>query len=249
MEWTKRELESIAGPKTGTIDTVVGNVHGALSKVGLLERNGQPTVVGKVVSNVLGHTVQQRSKDTLQRTFDYLLSTLEENITAELERADTLFALFERVDRNFHNLHRSVAREEDSLATKKDEFLASMWRTTIGNKLKIKKYEKNLKLLKSVRASTLSNKSEIKAHIQIIHSVKEQLDKARKNLISPLIRRAQSNSFGIEQQLNDLSGTYGFLKNLRETQKHKVRQQLWEPPKQRDRVTISTGDDDEVAHY
>ena len=251
MEWTKRELESIQGPRMGIgmLDTVIGNVHGALSKVGVLEHNGSPTAVGKVVNDVLGQTTQQRSKATLQRTFDYLLSTLEENITNELARADTLFQLFESVDRQFHNLHRSVAREEDSLATKKDEFLASMWRNSVGNKLKLSKYEKNLKLLKSVRASTLTNKSELKSHIQIIHSVKDQLDKARKNLISPLIRRAQSNSFGIEQQLTDLSGTYGFLKGLRDTQKHKVLQQLWAEPKKRVTISHSDHDDDTVAEY
>ncbi|KAF2243822.1 hypothetical protein BU26DRAFT_109722 [Trematosphaeria pertusa] len=249
MEWAKRELQSIKGPKVGMIDTVIGNIHGGLSRIGVLERNGEPTAIGRVVNDVVGHTTQQRSKATLQRTFDYLLSTLEENIANELGRADVLFQLFESVDRQFHNLHRSVAKEEDSLATKKDEFLASMWRNTINNKMKIKKYEKNLKLLKDVRASTLTNKSELKSHIQIIHSVKDQLDKARKNLISPLIRRAQSNSFGLEQQLSDLSGTYGFLKGLRETQKHKVLQQLWGEPKKR--VSISTGrdDGDQAAEY
>ncbi|PSN73532.1 hypothetical protein BS50DRAFT_483197 [Corynespora cassiicola Philippines] len=251
MEWAKRELQSIHGPKVGMIDTVMGNIHGGLNKIGVLERNGEPTALGSFVNDVMGHTTQQRSKATLQRTFDYLLSTLEENISSELQRADVLFQLFESVDRQFHNLHRSVAKEEDSLATKKDEFLASMWRKTINNKMKIKKYERNLKLLKEVRASTLTNKSELKSHIQIIHSVKDQLDKARKNLISPLIRRAQSNSFGLEQQLNDLSGTYGFLKGLRETQKHKVLQQLWAEPKKRVSITTGRGEDDEpeVAEY
>jgi len=247
MEWAKRELQSIQGPKIGMLDRAIGNVHGGLSRIGLLERNGEATTLGRVVGDVLGHTTQQRSKATLQRTFDYLLSTLEENIANELARADVLFQLFESVDRQFQNLHRSVAKEEDSLATRKDEFLASLWRNTITNKMKIKKYEKNLKLLKEVRASTLANKSELKSNIQIIHSVKDQLDKARKNLVSPLIRRAQSNSFGLEQQLNDLSGTYGFLKGLRETQKHKVLQQLWGEPKKRVSITAGRESDDEEA--
>jgi hypothetical protein len=232
----------------GTIDTVIGNVHGALSKVGVLERNGETTAVGKLVNDVMGQTTQQRSKATLQRTFDYLLATLEENISNELQRADVLMQLFESIDRQFHNLHRLVAKEEDSLSTKKDEFLASLWRNSVKNTLMLKKYERNLKLLKTLRASTLSNKSELKSHIQVINSVKDQLDKARKNLISPLIRRAQSNSFGLEQQLADLTGTYSFLKGLRETQKHKVLQQLWAEPKKRITIT-SAPENDESAGY
>lgn len=248
MEWTKRELQSIQGPRFGVIDTVVANVHGGLGKVGVLERNGSPTAIGRVVNGVFGHTTQQRSRDTLQRTFDFLLSTLEENVAGELVRADVLFQLFESVDLQFHNLHRSVAKEEDSLANKIDEFLASLWRGSVTNKLKIKKYEKNLKLLKEVRALTLVNKSELKTHIQIIRSVKDQLDKARKNLISPLIRRAQSNSFGLEQQLNDLTGTYAFLKELRDDQKKKVLQQLYSEPKKK--IKFTTGDsEDEDGEY
>ncbi|CAI6325812.1 unnamed protein product [Periconia digitata] len=247
MEWVKRELQTIQGPQVGMLDRAIGNIHGGLSKIGVLEKaNGEPTAVGAVVNDVLGHTAQHRSKLTLQRTFDYLLTTLEENISNELTRADVLFQLFESVDRQFTNLHRSVAKEEDSLSNKKDEFLASLWRTTIPNKLKIRKYEKNLKLLKDVRASTLANKSDLKDNIRIIYQVKEQLDKARKNLISPLIRRAQSNSFGLEQQLNDLSGTYGFLKGIRDAQKHKVLKELYaSDPKKHS--TITTGREEEAA--
>lgn len=241
MEWANRELHSIQGSSIGVIDTVIGNVHGGLSKIGLLERNGSPTTIGRVVEDVLGHTAQQRARNTLQRTFDYLLEMLEENIANELTRANTLFQLFESVDRQFHNLHRSVAKEEDSLATKKDEFLASMWRTTIKNKMKIKKYEKNLKLLKDVRASTLNNKFELKSHIHVIQSVKDQLDKARRNLISPIIRRAQSNSFGLEQQLQDLAGTYGFLKGIRDEQKTKKLQATYLDTGKRVTITTDNG--------
>lgn len=70
------------------------------------------------------------------------------------------------------------------------------------------------------------------------------MDKARKNLISPLIRAAQSNSFGIDQQLSDLTGTYSFLKTLRDDQKKKVRQQMWGEPKKR--IAITAGGKEEI---
>ncbi|KAF2276923.1 uncharacterized protein EI97DRAFT_376669 [Westerdykella ornata] len=239
MEWTKRELETLQGPSPSLIDNFIGNLHGALSKTGLLEDgNGQTTAVGRLVTDMVGQTTQQRNRATLQRTFDYLLSTLEENITNELSRADSLYALFETVDRQFQNLHRSVAKEEDSLSSRKDEFLARMWRQSIKNKMQIKKYEKNLKLLKTVRASTLENKSELKAHVQVINSVKDQLDKARKNLISPLIRRAQSSGYGVEQQLVELQGTYRALRGVREGQKMRVYQAMFRVEPRRRVVTI-----------
>ncbi|KAF2744720.1 hypothetical protein M011DRAFT_479748 [Sporormia fimetaria CBS 119925] len=228
MEWTKRELSSLHSTHHRTLDTVLSNTHHALSKLGVLTHsNGTPTPLGRLVTDVLGQTAHHRSKATLQRTFDYLLTTLEENIANELSRADTLFALFESVDRQFQNLHRSVAKEEDSLATRKDEFLASMWRSSIKNQVQLKKYERNLKLLKSVRASTLTNKSELKTHIQVILSVKEQLDRARRNLMGPLLRRAQSSEGGLERQLEDLGRSYGFLKKVREEQKYRVLKELW----------------------
>ncbi|KAF2853106.1 hypothetical protein T440DRAFT_391123 [Plenodomus tracheiphilus IPT5] len=242
MDWASRELESIQNPKFGVLDTVIGNIHGGLSKAGLLESSsGTPTTVGRVVSTVLGHTTQERSRATLQRIFDHLLNLLEENIQNELLHAATLFALFESVDRQFQNLHRSVAREQDSLATKHDEFLASLWRTLIPNHSQLKKYEKNLNLLKDVRTSTLTNKSELKSHTQIIQSVQDQLDKARKNLVSPLIRRAQSSSFGVERQLVDVRETYGFLREVREGQKKKVLARLWEEPRRRVGITGGVG--------
>lgn len=246
MEWAKRELHGVNGHQIGMLDTVIGNIHGGLSKVGILEHKGVPTTVGRIVTNVLGITQYQRDKEALQRIFDTLLSALEQNIATELAHADSLFQHFESVDRAFQTLHRSVAREEDSLANKKDEFLASLWRNTIKNKMKIIKYEKNLKLLKDVRSSTLTNKFELKSHIQIIRSVQGQLQKTRRNLISPLIRRAQSNSFGLDQQVQDLSSTYGLLKGVRDTQKKKVLQQMYAGSGRRVTITRAEDGPDEI---
>ena len=101
-----------------------------------------------------------------------------------------------------------------------------------------------VKLLKDVRASTLINKSELKSHIQVINSVKDQLDRARRNLVGPLIRSAQSNSFGLESQLEEVDKTYGFLKGVRDTQKYRVLRKLWGTGEER-RVRITQGKEEE----
>lgn len=249
INWATRQLEGIQGSKLGVVDTVIGNVHGGLSKIGLLGTKADPTIVGSVVSGVMGVTTQQRAKAALQRSFDYVLSTLEENLQNELTRAESLFQMFDNVDLQFHNLHRTVAKEEDTLAAQKDEFLASMWRTTITNKLRLKKYEKNLKLLKTLRSSALANKSELKNNIQIIRTVQDQLVVARKSLISPVIRGAQSDSYSIEKQLEDVLATHDFLREIRDSQKHKFTKQLFAAPS-RPAISITTGRDDEAeAEY
>ena len=246
MDWSVRELGGVSRPAAGLFDTVLQNVQTSFRRAGLLERNGEETGLGRVFKDVVGQTKQQQSRATLQRTFDHLLTVLEENVSNELARADVLFQLFERVERQFDNLHRSVAKEEDSMMMQREEFLASLWRRSVSNNLKLSKFGKNLHLLKKLRASTLANKSELKAHIQLIRSVKDQLDKTRRNLVSPMIRRAQSNSFGVEQQLSHLTGTYGSLHKLRETQKHRVLHQLWAEPKKRVTITAE-GEAEEIG--
>lgn len=245
MEWTKREIEAIQPTSMSSLAIAAGNAHSALCRVGVLERNGEPTAVGRVVTKIVGQTPQQHALSTVQRTFNYLVTTVEESVTSELHKAASLFTLFETVNRQFQTLHRSVAREEDSLSTQKDEFLASLWHKSLPNRMKLKKYEKNVKLLKSVRASTLENLKDLKEHYRVINSVREQLDGARRKLVSPLIKSAQSNSFGLDHQLADLSGTYSYLKELRDTQKRNVLQKLWADPKKR--VTITSGRGDEEA--
>lgn len=230
MEWTKRQLESIQEPNPGKLDIAIGNIHGALNSVGLLERNGSLTAVGGVWKNILGRTSQQRAIATLQRTFDYFLAILEARITDELEAATVLFELFDSVEGQFHNLHRSVAKEEDSLSTEKEEFLAKLWRNNAGTRLKLQKFEKNLNLLKTVRTNTIHNKNELHKYLQIINSVKDQLDGARKNLVSPLIRRSQTNTYGVEQQLASITGMYDFLQGTRDIQKRQVTRALWGTP-------------------
>ncbi|KAF1969518.1 hypothetical protein BU23DRAFT_476673 [Bimuria novae-zelandiae CBS 107.79] len=246
--WAERQLQGIQGSHVGVVDTVIGNIHGGLNTVGLLGSDDHPTAVGTVVTGLMGSTTQQRAKAALQRSFDFVLSTLEENLQNELSRADSLFQMFDNVDLQFHNLHRTVAKEEDTLAAQKDEFLASMWRTTITNKLRLKKYEKNLKLLKTLRSSALANKSELKNNIQIIRAVQDQLVVARKSLISPVIKGAQSDSYSIDKQLEDVIATHDFLQGIRDSQKHKFTKQLF-AASSRPAISITTGRDDEEAEY
>jgi len=70
MEWAKRRLQSIVPQPTGSVSIAVDNVHLALGRVGLLEANGRPTVMGRVLKSLIGQTAGQRNMATLQHTFN-----------------------------------------------------------------------------------------------------------------------------------------------------------------------------------
>lgn len=208
-----------------------------------------PTMFGNVVTAVFGQTAAQRTRATLTRTFTEFLSVLEESINSELTHSTALFALFESIDRQFLNLQRTVVRESDAQERAEGEMLSSLWTRVLGpDAAIIRKYEKNKRLLASVRSRTVANKHLLMDHRGRLLTLKVNLETLRRKLVSPLVRRNDSVSFvGVESsgssrsngrmlgpveavidgQIRGLDGTHEYLRSVRERQKAKLMEMVY----------------------
>ena len=230
MDWAKRELSTLSLDRSNSLSAAFTNVHDLLSSIGLLQypSTGLPTPVGRVFTAIFGTTHAQRTSYTLQRTFNEFLGVLEESINAELTYSTALFALFENIDRQFLNLQRTVIRETDTQERLETEFLSSLWTRIVGaDKAMLKKYEKNKQLLASVRTRTTQNKSLLVEHNGKLMALKENLEMLRRKLVSPLVRRKDGSTIGVEEQILGLEGTYDHLRRVREKQKDRMLEVLY----------------------
>lgn len=216
MEWAQRELLNISNEPPSTISSVWSNAHSILSKAGLMTES-------KLAQEILGQTYQQRTKATLERTFHEFLGVLEESINNELTYSIQLFQLFEAIDKQFLNLQRTVIREQDQQERLENDFLGSLWTKVIGvNASKLRKYEKNKNLLRSVRDHTMRNKHVLVDHNQRLLQLKSNLEILRRKLVSPLVRSSNSSTLSVDEQIKGLETTYQQLKSSREVQKRKM---------------------------
>jgi hypothetical protein len=252
MDWTRRELTALhAQPPSSLPSIVIDNIYGMISQVATLEQRSHqqsilpgessaastPTILGTVVTSVLGPTSTQRTSAALMRTFTEFLNVLEESINSELSHSTALIGLFESIDRQFLNLQRVVVRESDTQEREEGEMLSSLWTRLLGgNKDAIRKYEKNRKLLADVRRRTVSNKHQLMDHQARLLNLKASLETLRRRLVSPLVRQNESrlstsssvvdstnNVLGaIEGQIKGVDDTYEYLRGLRESQKAKL---------------------------
>ncbi|KAL8762188.1 MAG: hypothetical protein Q9184_001785 [Pyrenodesmia sp. 2 TL-2023] len=230
MEWVQRELSALDSMPASSLSTAFTNIHTLLSHVGILENQSTrlPTCVGKVFTSLFGTTHAQRTQHTLHRTFNEFLGILEESINSELTHSTALFALFESIDRQFLNIQRSVVRETDTQDQLQSEFLSSLWVRLMGaNASQMRKYEKNKALLASVRVKTTQNKSLLVDHNGKLIALKGNLESLRRKLVSPLVRRGDGSTMGVEDQIKGLEGTYEQLKRVREKQKERVMEVLY----------------------
>lgn len=230
MDWAQRELSTLGNVPTSSLSTAFTNIHTLLSKVGILENQstGLPTSLGRVFTSLFGTTKTQRTQQTLHRTFNEFLGVLEESINNELTHSTALFTLFESIDRQFLNIQRSVVRETDTQDQQQFEFLSSLWVRLMGaNASQMRKYEKNKALLASVRAKTTLNKSLLVDHNGKLIALKGNLESLRRKLVSPLIRRGDGSTVGVEDQIKGLESTYEQLKRVREKQKERSMEVLY----------------------
>lgn len=221
MEWAKRELLQVSAHVPGPIGSAFENMSL------LAHKFGGPSV-GRFITDIFGASHAQMTKATLQRTFNEFLNVMEESINNELQYSTALFALFESIDRQFLNLQRTVVRETDSQEQEHDVELASLWRRLLGpNAVKLAKFEKNKKLLMSVKERTVANKLVLVDHNGKLLKLKSNLEILRKRLVSPLVRSNASSTLSIEEQIGGLDGTYELLRNAREKQKSKLMERLY----------------------
>lgn len=230
MDWAKRELSALSSHQATSLSSAFTNVHDLLSYVGLLQHSstGLPTPFGRVFTALFGITHAQRTSQALHRTFHEFLGVLEESINAELTYSTALFALFESIDRQFLNLQRTVIRESDTQERLETEFLSSLWTRIVGaDSAMLKKYEKNKQLLASVRLKTTQNKSLLVEHNGKLVALKGNLENLRRKLISPLVKRSDGSTIGVQEQIRGLEGTYDHLRRVREKQKGRMLEMLY----------------------
>jgi hypothetical protein len=245
MEWAKRTLMTIEPINPNSLSTAVDNVHGALRHMGLhvLETStGTPTVLGKMTRLIFGSTALQRNVATLRKTFNEFLNVMEESINTELQHSIRLLALFETTDQLYLNLHRSVSREDREQERSEDELLSSIWSHLLRGRTKqLKKFERNRRLLGSIRNQTTANKRVLREHSTNLLMMKSKLDSLRQKLTTQLVARHKGITNGsdrskegevsvlgenlglpLEEQIAGLDSTYLYLKAVREKQKIKT---------------------------
>ena len=221
-QWAKLNLESIGQSADGSVVTALDNVHSLLSSLGLLESSdGSMSWIGKSLKVIFGLTPRQKSALTLHHTFNEVLNTLEDAIKNELNMAAELFKIFESIDKQFDNLHRVVAREQDQQERELDQELASLWVQLMSSRKSVimEKFQRNKELLSTLRTRTVSNKKMLAQHNHGLVALKAGLEVLRGKLVSPLIRSNGSGAPSIEKQIECLEGTYRYLTEARQPQK------------------------------
>ncbi|KAL1841882.1 hypothetical protein VTJ49DRAFT_6481 [Mycothermus thermophilus] len=230
MDWARRELSQLQSLPTLPLSSAFDNIHNLLSNAGILENpsTGQPTVLGRLFSSLFGPSTPQRTKQTLQRTFNEFLSVLEDAVSSELQHSLALFALFEAIDHQFHNLARTVVREASLQDQSHADLLSSLWTRILGPKAsEVAKYERNRLLLQNVREKTVRNKGILVEHNHKLLALKANLETLRRKLVSPLVRSVNSSTLTLDEQIRGLEDVGMYLEGVRMRQKGKLLEMLY----------------------
>ncbi|KAH6842804.1 hypothetical protein B0I37DRAFT_436592 [Chaetomium sp. MPI-CAGE-AT-0009] len=230
MDWARRELSQVQHLPTLPLSSAFDNIHNLLSNAGILEDplTGQPTRLGVLMTSLFGHSTPQRTKQTLQRTFNEFLTVLEDAVASELQHSLALFALFEAIDHQFLNLARTVIREASLQDEAHTDLLSSLWTRILGpNASAVAKYERNRELLQNVREKTVRNKGVLVEHNHRLLALKAKLENLRRVLVSPLVRSVNSSTLTLADQIRGLEDAGSHLEDVRVQQKSKLFQTLY----------------------
>lgn len=237
MEWAQRELTKLSQAPQSTFGSIWSNAHSLLTTAGLVSKDST------IIKELMGQTIQQQTRATLERTFNEFLNVMEESINNELQYSIRLFGFFEAIDKQFLNLHRTVIREQDAQERIERDFLSSMWTKVVGvNASRLRKFEKNKTLLQSVRDRTVRNKHVLLDHNQRLRQMKSALEILRQRLVSPMVRNSvNASTLSVEEQIQGLEGTYTHLKATREGQKKSKMAVMFGVREKRDGLQADSG--------
>ncbi|KZL85028.1 hypothetical protein CI238_04062 [Colletotrichum incanum] len=229
MDWARRELSQVQHLPSSPFTAAFDNIHNLLSEAGVLEDGfGAPTRLGSLSRYIFGMSNPQRTRLTLQRTFNEFLTVLEDAINSELQHSLALFALFEAIDHQFLNLARTVVREASAQDDMHADLLSSLWTRILGaNAAEVAKYERNRLLLQNVREKTVRNKSILVEHNGKLMALKANLENLRRKLVSPLVRSVNSSTLTLDDQIRGLEDVGGHLEGVRTRQKGKLMEMLY----------------------
>ncbi|KDN71912.1 hypothetical protein CSUB01_08208 [Colletotrichum sublineola] len=229
MDWARRELSQVQHLPSSPFTAAFDNIHNLLSQAGVLEDGfGTPTRLGSLSRYIFGMSNPQRTRLTLQRTFNEFLTVLEDAINSELQHSLALFALFEAIDHQFLNLARTVVREASAQDDMHADLLSSLWTRILGaNAAEVAKYDRNRQLLQNVREKTVRNKSILVEHNGKLMALKANLENLRRKLVSPLVRSVNSSTLTLEDQIRGLEDVGGYLEGVRTRQKGKLMEMLY----------------------
>lgn len=105
--------------------------------------------------------------------------------------------------------------------------LSSLWTKILGPSAgTVQKFERNRKLLGSIRAKTVQNKSILLEHNGKLLTLKANLESLRRKLVSPLLR-ANASTLGVAEQIRGLEEIGGYLGGVREKQRGKLMEMLY----------------------
>lgn len=229
MDWARRELSQVSNLPSAPLTSAFDNIHTLLSLAGVLETPaGAPTRLGAIATSVFGMSNPQRTRQTLQRTFNEFLAVLEQAINDELQHSLALFGLFEAIDHQFLNLARAVVRESSAQDEMHADLLASLWTRILGPKASaVAKYERNRLLLQNVREKTVRNKGILVEHNHKLLALKANLESLRRKLVSPLVRSVNSSTLTVDEQIRGLEDVGVYLEGVRARQKGKLMEMLY----------------------
>lgn len=229
MDWARRELSQVASLPSAPLTSAFDNIHTMLTTAGVLETpTGTPTRIGAIATSVFGMSNPQRTRQTLQRTFNEFLAVLEEAINNELQHSLALFGLFESIDHQFLNLARTVVRESNAQDEIHADQLSSLWTRILGPRASdVKKYERNRLLLQNVREKTVRNKGILIEHNHKLLALKANLESLRRKLVSPLVRSVNSSTLTVGEQIRGLEDVGVYLEGVRTRQKGKLMEMLY----------------------